>query len=160
MGMGLVKGEGFAVDASVLEANASRHHGMPPNGFQTIKPGAAVKTVFDDHPSANVVKAFNTIAMETFDTSADRLRAGHAQTFLAGNDAASKNVVSSIARELGFDPVDLGGIERARAIEAMGDIIRLVMIDGKRGGRAHLSLTMLPERDLAAVGSRQPSIYG
>jgi transposase len=30
MGMGLVKGEGFAVDASVMEANASRYHGKAP----------------------------------------------------------------------------------------------------------------------------------
>jgi transposase len=30
MAMGLVKGEGFAVDASVLEANASRYHGKAP----------------------------------------------------------------------------------------------------------------------------------
>jgi transposase len=30
MAMGLIKGEGFAVDASVLEANASRYHGVPP----------------------------------------------------------------------------------------------------------------------------------
>jgi len=30
MTMGLVKGEGFAVDASVLEANASRYHGKAP----------------------------------------------------------------------------------------------------------------------------------
>jgi transposase len=31
MAMGLVKGEGFAVDASVLEANASRYHGKAPH---------------------------------------------------------------------------------------------------------------------------------
>src|SRR4029453_2689235 len=31
MGMGLDKGEGFAVDAWVLEANASRYHGVPPD---------------------------------------------------------------------------------------------------------------------------------
>jgi IS5 family transposase len=31
--MGLVKGEGFAVDASVMEANASRYHGKAPNEF-------------------------------------------------------------------------------------------------------------------------------
>jgi SAM-dependent methyltransferase len=30
MAAGMVKGEGFAVDASVLEANASRYHGKPP----------------------------------------------------------------------------------------------------------------------------------
>src|SRR2546423_2920192 len=31
MAMGLVKGEGFAVDASVLEADARRYHGKPPD---------------------------------------------------------------------------------------------------------------------------------
>jgi transposase len=31
MALGLVKGEGFAVDASVLEANASRYHGKAPS---------------------------------------------------------------------------------------------------------------------------------
>jgi transposase len=31
MVMGLVKGEGFAVDASVIEANASRYHGKAPD---------------------------------------------------------------------------------------------------------------------------------
>ena len=30
MAAGLVKGEGFAVDASVMEANASRYHGKAP----------------------------------------------------------------------------------------------------------------------------------
>lgn len=30
MAAGLVKGEGFAVDASVIEANASRYHGKAP----------------------------------------------------------------------------------------------------------------------------------
>jgi hypothetical protein len=28
--MGLVKGVGFAADASVMKANASRYHGVPP----------------------------------------------------------------------------------------------------------------------------------
>ena len=30
MAAGLVKGEGFAVDATVIEANASRYHGKAP----------------------------------------------------------------------------------------------------------------------------------
>lgn len=33
MAAGLVKGEGFAVDASVIEANASRYHGVPPDAI-------------------------------------------------------------------------------------------------------------------------------
>jgi hypothetical protein len=31
MAAGLVKGEGFAVDASVMEANAGRYHGKAPD---------------------------------------------------------------------------------------------------------------------------------
>src|SRR5258708_32306986 len=31
MAAGLIKGEGFAVDASVMEANASRYHGKAPD---------------------------------------------------------------------------------------------------------------------------------
>lgn len=34
MGAGLVKGEGFAVDASVMEANASRYHGKAPDELE------------------------------------------------------------------------------------------------------------------------------
>jgi transposase len=34
MAGGLVKGEGFAVDASVMEANASRYHGKPPDELE------------------------------------------------------------------------------------------------------------------------------
>jgi len=33
MAAGLIKGEGFAVDASVMEANASRYHGKAPDGI-------------------------------------------------------------------------------------------------------------------------------
>ena len=37
MGMGLVKGEGFAVDASVMEANASRYHGKAPDELDSTE---------------------------------------------------------------------------------------------------------------------------
>jgi hypothetical protein len=30
MDAGIIKGEGFAIDASVMEANASRYHGKAP----------------------------------------------------------------------------------------------------------------------------------
>jgi hypothetical protein len=34
----LVKGEGFAVDASVMEANASRYHGKAPDEIDWLVP--------------------------------------------------------------------------------------------------------------------------
>src|SRR5215468_10799829 len=40
MANGLVKGEGFAVDASVMEANASRYHGKAPDELGRAAPEA------------------------------------------------------------------------------------------------------------------------
>ena len=45
MAMGLVKGEGFAVDASVLEANASRYHGKAPEEFDWGAPERQTRAV-------------------------------------------------------------------------------------------------------------------
>ncbi|MEL6964024.1 MAG: NAD(P)-binding domain-containing protein [Pseudomonadota bacterium] len=111
-------------------------------------------------PKARIVKALNTIAMETFDTSAELLRSAGAQTFLAGDDPSAKSDVGDLMLDLGFEPVDLGaGVAAMRAAEALGDVIRLLMIDGGYGGRAHLSLTRLPDPDLATIGERQASSY-
>jgi len=111
-------------------------------------------------PEARVVKAFNTIAMETFDTSPARLRDGGAQSFLAGGDAEAKQIVAMLLHDLGMEAVDLGtGPVAYRAAEALGDVVRLLIIDGGLGGRAHLRLAMLPEPDLETVGERQPSSY-
>jgi transposase len=51
MAMGLVKGEGFAVDASVLEANASRYHGKPP--AQPVSGDPSVSQASDLDPAAS-----------------------------------------------------------------------------------------------------------
>jgi len=111
-------------------------------------------------PGAQVVRALNTIAMETFDTDPEALRAVGAQSFLAGRDPTAKGIVGGLARELGFAPVDLGtGPAAFRAAEALGDVIRILMIDGRRGGRAHLRLTTLLRPELATVGQREPSAY-
>jgi len=45
MAMGLVKGEGFAVDASVMEANASRYHGKAPDELDWTEKQRQVRAV-------------------------------------------------------------------------------------------------------------------
>ena len=42
---GLVKGEGFAVDASVMEANASRYHGKTPDEIAWAEPERRTRAV-------------------------------------------------------------------------------------------------------------------
>lgn len=45
MDTGLVKGEGFAVDASVIEADASRYHGKPPEEIDWLAPARQTRAV-------------------------------------------------------------------------------------------------------------------
>lgn len=76
---------------------------------------------------ARVVKAFNTIgpvhmAQPTFGTE-------RASMFLCGDDAAAKDTVAGLARELGFDPVDAGPLRQARLLEPSSDAVDL---DGAR----------------------------
>lgn len=60
MDAGLVKGEGFAVDASVIEADASRYHGKAPDEIDWSKPERQTRAVTeflsgldDDDPNAD-----------------------------------------------------------------------------------------------------------
>ncbi len=60
MDAGLVKGEGFAVDASVMEADASRYHGKAPDemdwsapGRQTRAVGEFLASLDDEEPNAD-----------------------------------------------------------------------------------------------------------
>jgi 8-hydroxy-5-deazaflavin:NADPH oxidoreductase len=39
--------------------------------------------------------------------------------FYAGNDASAKKVVHRLAEDLGFDPVDAGGLSQAHALEIL-----------------------------------------
>ncbi|WP_179954255.1 NADPH-dependent F420 reductase [Denitrobaculum tricleocarpae] len=111
-------------------------------------------------PNALVVKAWNTIAMESFDTDPASLEASNAQTFIAGDSASAKSQVAELSKDLGFKAVDLGsGPAAFRAAEALGDVIRLLMIDGGMGGRAHLTLSQLPEAKLGTIGRRAGSEY-
>lgn len=111
-------------------------------------------------PRSKVVKAFNTIAMEALDTSAERLRDAGAQIFVAGGDEEARGVVGRIAGALGWIVVDLGeGPTAMRCVEALGDVIRYAMIAGKMGGRANVRIGMLPEPDLGQVGEREESNY-
>src|SRR6185369_5953346 len=47
MSAGLVKGEGFAVDASVMEADASRYHGKAPDEIDWSAPERQTRAVVE-----------------------------------------------------------------------------------------------------------------
>ena len=70
MVMGLVKGEGFAVDASVMEANASRYHGKAPNELAWTEKQRQKRAV------AEYLSALDAEAAAESDTANDDDRGG------------------------------------------------------------------------------------
>jgi predicted dinucleotide-binding enzyme len=88
-----------------------------PIDVSPFRSGAAV--IADELPEGvPLVKAFTT-------TLAGPLLAGHVagqplDVFMAGDDAAAKDVVSRLVRDGGMRPLDTGRLVRARELEATG----------------------------------------
>ena len=82
-------------------------------------------------PDGRVVKAFNTIGKDHF---VEPRIAGDMPTMLiAGNDAGAKRVVADVLADFGWpEPVDIGGIEGSRELEAI--CITWLKIAAARGG--------------------------
>jgi transposase len=70
MEMGLVKGEGFAVDASVMEANASRYHGKAPDELDWTEKQRQKRAV------AEYLRALEVDAVARADASDDESEGG------------------------------------------------------------------------------------
>jgi predicted dinucleotide-binding enzyme len=85
-------------------------------------------------PDAKVVKAFNTIGNQYFvDPSFPE---GKPTMLIAGDDEVAKRTVGDVLADFGWpDPVDIGGIEGARELEAI--CIAWVKIGGQRGSWDH-----------------------
>lgn len=85
-------------------------------------------------PDAMVVKAFNIIGNPYFvDPS---FAEGKPTMLIAGDDESAKRVVGDVLADFGWpEPIDLGGIEGARELEAI--CIAWVKIGGARGAWDH-----------------------
>jgi predicted dinucleotide-binding enzyme len=71
-------------------------------------------------PKAKVVKGFNTIFASLLPKQA---RTGKMlQTFLAGDDADAKKKVEEVAKALGLEAVDAGGLSNSRFLEPIGEM--------------------------------------
>ena len=80
--------------------------------------GSATQELAELAPDASFVKAFNT-------TFANTLQEGEVDgkpldVLIAGDDDRAKEAVATLARDGGLVPIDAGGLERARELEALG----------------------------------------
>ena len=88
------------------------------NGPRAVQEGESLAEGLQAQlPEAHVVKAFNSaFASKMADpVDGDRPLDG----FIAGDDAAAKQAVATLVRDVGFEPVDVGELKVARTLEGM-----------------------------------------
>lgn len=68
-------------------------------------------------PTARVVKIFNTTGYENM--ADPEYPDGAATMFYCGDDEGASKTARGLAADLGFEPVDVGGIENARLLEPL-----------------------------------------
>ena len=87
--------------------------------------GSLAAAIAKAAPGARVIKGFNTFGAE-FHAKPDG-----ASVFFAGDDAASKKLLSDIASKAGFRPVDAGPLRNASVLENVAMLwIHLAMVGG------------------------------
>jgi len=90
---------------------------------------------------ANVVKAFNTIGAEHY--QAPTFSGRPAAMPLCGDDADARQATAALAGELGFVPIDLGGLEHARLLDALAQLWIMRMM---QTGERDFALTFVPKQ--------------
>lgn len=69
-------------------------------------------------PNSKVVKSFNTVFAQHMDSG--KVKGEQLTVFAASDDEKARATVLKLAKDIGFDAVDAGPLERARQLEALG----------------------------------------
>ncbi len=81
---------------------------------------SAAETIAAALPAVRLVKAFNTIFAQVLNDGADFAQGRFVQIFVAADDTTAKDVVSTLARSMGFEVMDAGVLRNARYLEPLG----------------------------------------
>jgi 8-hydroxy-5-deazaflavin:NADPH oxidoreductase len=103
-------------------------------------------------PGAHVVKCIPTFA-ELLDADDPRLNGVPVTSYVAGNDAAAKDVVRRLLADLPTVPVDVGDLTASRLIEPM--MLLLVQLAYRRGMGPMISFNLVQQEE-PTHGRRRP----
>lgn len=106
LGAGSLAGKILVDATNPIGAGGVLTHGRDDSGAEEVARWA---------PGARVVKAFNTIGREVMANATFQGRP--AVLWLCGDDAAATRVVADLAAAIGFEPLVLGPLARARVLE-------------------------------------------
>jgi predicted dinucleotide-binding enzyme len=83
---------------------------------------SAAEEIAQAVPNAVVVKGFNTLFAQVLAGGADFGAGRTLSVFLASDSAEAKQQAASLARSMGFDVVDAGGLKNARYLEPLAGL--------------------------------------
>jgi hypothetical protein len=82
-------------------------------------------------PAARVVKAFSIYGFENFEDNRYPAYSVKPVMMFCGDDAAAKQIAGSLIAQLGWEPLDVGGLEQALHLEHMTLLwVRMVRVNG------------------------------
>ena len=85
-------------------------------------------------PGAEVISAFNSIPSEVLvGVFEARGKAARPSLVYCGDKTRGKNIVATLIRDVGFDPIDLGSLRSARYIEPLAMIVAHLAYGGEGG---------------------------
>jgi 8-hydroxy-5-deazaflavin:NADPH oxidoreductase len=109
---------GAALDGKVV-VDISNPLNTTFDGLVTPPGTSAAETIRAALPvGSKVVKAFNTTFAPTL--IAGQVAGQPLDVFIAGDDQQAKDAVATMVQEGGMNPIDVGALERARQLEALG----------------------------------------
>jgi len=106
----------IVIDATNPIAEAPPQHGVL--RFFTTLDESLMERLQSAFPALRFVKAFNSVGSAMMVNPV--FREGRPSMFICGNDEPSKRTVTGILDRFGWDGVDMGSAEAARAIEPLG----------------------------------------
>ncbi len=99
------------------------------HGLKSVTSGS--ETVQNLVPEARVVKAFSIYGYENFEDNAHPDYGVKPAMLFCGNDAGAKRLVAGLIEQLGWEALDVGGLEQALHLEHMTLLwVRMVRVHG------------------------------
>jgi len=93
-------------------------------------------------PDTKVVKAFTIYGFENFEDSSYPGYNVKPVMMYCGNDSGAKKIVGELIAQLGWEPLDVGGLEQALHLEHMTLLwVRMVRVNGHSPNRVWAMLT-------------------
>jgi predicted dinucleotide-binding enzyme len=131
----------FQANEAALKVVADEIHGkilidctnpVGPNlshGLNNLQSGSEMVQTFVPH--TKVVKAFTIYGFENFEDSSYPNYNVKPMMMYCGQDSAAKEIVVQLITQLGWDPLDVGGLEQALHLEHMTLLwVRMVRVNG------------------------------